>query len=1480
MQGSNYIRIKIVIITAAIILLTLWIGQLTYSYDYVNKNGLSSDEIDNEDDSYYDDEDYEDDEGDEEGGSSSDANTGPGVNIVPGELDSETLVTFEKINNKDVWVGWRKYHYNHAISTRAVRGGEVKYKYKEINTVSGYEIEKEGSGTSKGYGLYSLDYNKHILGYLHYAKNKGELNKDTKYELKGHEEESDETQEESAATGNGDDKKVTIKDIYSTVAEEVLSTFYNKKYEEEVFKDFWINCIPSDLTNVFSKLQNEFYYKAYAQNAINKLKKMNFPFNSIKSHEKAAIHGMIFSIMEARYRDKNVNGKTNLEIKVDEGDLWPFLMNIGNLDKIVYNKITKKYEDTTKGEEYYAWPSMDDIVDGCYQWMYYYESKFETSTSANTVSSNIIQGEPDEEVDEQDWEGEYKELTNEEEFPYLDGNKLQKFYERVTQVRSLFKKSKSNTEGIFGAEELYDITSEVSYSEAMDRMREAMANLGQGKELKLVWKGLDIANIARTYMMARNIMENEKVQSEYAYYNIGTNVISATPGLHGSEYLLIDFERVNLKKPLYVRDKDNQKTIPTYEDTDDDGLYDGNELNEGQFYDITSFVEKMVLSELYGSNYKIVSEEEKERKEKERKEKEGSEGQSIVYITNKEVANIMTNFKKNLIKQRKAEEENNTSMDSILSDASIVDPNEYAENYLNCFSLKDTDGTMYASQEEAATARLKVKLYKFVSNPIFKDTDFDGVPDGKGSEELKILKNVYGVNEYGKVNVANYYDMLKLDKEPQNNIVSGDMMTTSNKVGTTLWIFGEKAQTHMDYRYFFMNNKNYYDELSTMSIMLCNTLEHNENSGSGDLANLTTLFKKIGLKKWHDESEVEIKTATYGTNGEVKYIVGENDIEYTHNDNEKPISKKVKLIVVKSIEYGKDNIEKIGKDPENINSHELFAGLAKAIYDKEFKGQEYCYWITGYNTGGAVANVLAAKMIDNGLYYVPRGNDIHIDNSAYTMFDKDKQSTQLSHSKVISNVYCYTYGAPYTVYNGDEIENEENTIASKYASIFNVVNNSDIYAHIMPNKYKWGRYGATCYKAVKVKNIAAASSINKAQAYKEMRLHIENKIKQIFDSYETPNNFKDNYTKKLANTTHEELINQILDNLNKNQTIDISITEKIKANPIIKSNYISLIETINASKKFINDQKDESIYYTLSKQILPEDISFIVNTEFNRLTSNEESIYSRFPCFQLLKGIELIGDVEIPMMFQSYEIWDNFKFGKNKETTIRPGGCSITSLAMVLSWITKKEITPPDVRNMLDNQKTHNYLDGNKNFKHSAMSEIPDFFNVVNLAVEDGKSNDSYDSFNDEDTVLYYLKKGKPIITRTDGGYLKTRGHFFVIAGIGKYDKNGNEITNIDTANKDDLLIYICDPKYTNQEKNSVCIKAFTFDQIMGSGSDDLQATRFWVFDVDESHKGEFAYKDGSDYIYEFNDVQCTSINKKYVDEYRDVLGKKEWKMP
>ena len=83
----------------------------------------------------------------------------------------------------------------------------------------------------------------------------------------------------------------------------------------------------------------------------------------------------------------------------------------------------------------------DTIVDGAYQWMYYYDSKFETSTSASTITSLMVQNEVDDEADEADWEAEYLELTNEDSFPYLNQYELQNFYSRVAKVRSTFKTS-------------------------------------------------------------------------------------------------------------------------------------------------------------------------------------------------------------------------------------------------------------------------------------------------------------------------------------------------------------------------------------------------------------------------------------------------------------------------------------------------------------------------------------------------------------------------------------------------------------------------------------------------------------------------------------------------------------------------------------------------------------------------------------------------------------------------------------------------------------------------------------------------------------------------------------------------------------------------------------------------------------------------------------------------------------------------------
>lgn len=64
----------------------------------------------------------------------------------------------------------------------------------------------------------------------------------------------------------------------------------------------------------------------------------------------------------------------------------------------------------------------------------------------------------------------------------MNASELQIFYNNVAKVRSTFKKSKENSQGIFGAEEVYDITSEVSYSTDMQDMKEAMVSICKRKE--------------------------------------------------------------------------------------------------------------------------------------------------------------------------------------------------------------------------------------------------------------------------------------------------------------------------------------------------------------------------------------------------------------------------------------------------------------------------------------------------------------------------------------------------------------------------------------------------------------------------------------------------------------------------------------------------------------------------------------------------------------------------------------------------------------------------------------------------------------------------------------------------------------------------------------------------------------------------------------------------------------------------------------
>ena len=136
------------------------------------------------------------------------------------------------------------------------------------------------------------------------------------------------------------------------------------------------------------------------------------------------------------------------------------------------------------------------MIDGVYQWMYYYDSEIikTTTNSAITITSHLNELNDEGDDYEIDWESEYEALTG-TTFKYLSGTELSDFYNKCAITKGLFKKSSENAEGIFGAEELYDIT-----SEAMKNMGKAIKKFCEdaGSDVKTIFNGLAGYNILRT----------------------------------------------------------------------------------------------------------------------------------------------------------------------------------------------------------------------------------------------------------------------------------------------------------------------------------------------------------------------------------------------------------------------------------------------------------------------------------------------------------------------------------------------------------------------------------------------------------------------------------------------------------------------------------------------------------------------------------------------------------------------------------------------------------------------------------------------------------------------------------------------------------------------------------------------------------------------------------------------------------------------
>ena len=131
----------------------------------------------------------------------------------------------------------------------------------------------------------------------------------------------------------------------------------------------------------------------------------------------------------------------------------------------------------------------------------------------------------------------------------------------------------------------------------------------------------------------------------------------------------------------------------------------------------------------------------------------------------------------------------------------------------------------------------------------------------------------------------------------------------------------------------------------------------------------------------------------------------------------------------------------------------------------------------------------------------------------------------------------------------------------------------------------------------------------------------------------------------------------------------------------------------------------------------------------------------------------------------------NYKNKKFGGKNIATSGCSVTSLAMVLQFLTGKTITPPDVVDKIAEVKgNYNYYyTGEKGQKWTIMTEVPTFYGIsarqISLA-----------------SVKNALAEGKPVIASVNCCTFTKRGHFIVIKG---YDPVKGEY-------------YVNDPNHSN----------------------------------------------------------------------------------
>lgn len=283
----------------------------------------------------------------------------------------------------------------------------------------------------------------------------------------------------------------------------------------------------------------------------------------------------------------------------------------------------------------------------------------------------------------------------------------------------------------------------------------------------------------------------------------------------------------------------------------------------------------------------------------------------------------------------------------------------------------DSDGdgiTDYYEDNMVMFNGMKLELDK--NNP---DTDNDGVPDG---EEVCELKYEYNADKT-KVIVTGKVLSNPLEKDTDydgrnDNI---DKAPLSGKfVGTMYGYYEVKdAQYVFDFREFF-SDKDYYDSsIGSSSLIFANTI-YDEGAfqyslgADGKIVNIEEMLRFHGF-----DNIVNYKLADDYTDDDISEI-GLGVHEVTYNGE----TKKILAVVIRgtngTIQEWSSNFDMGDPDSWDSTYHKGFYLTEERIrsYINDYVSRNISdtsnliYWITGHSRGAALSNILAAKLIDDG----------------------------------------------------------------------------------------------------------------------------------------------------------------------------------------------------------------------------------------------------------------------------------------------------------------------------------------------------------------------------------------------------------------------------------------------------------------------------------------------------------------------------------